>query len=151
MFSKSINIYQFLGLVGGYMVHLIFLFIIHKNRKSTRAWHTLKSNSTFWFSKNFLWWIIKKNYKKEPLGTLLLFLYELSIVVLIDFIAILLTPGIFLIQIVNTNMYLIHFYSKNNIKMHIFKSWVLKFQNPIRHSLYFTMWWNKLFAGEKSF
>ena len=30
-------------------------------------------------------------------------LYEVSIVVIIDFIAILVTPGIFLIQIVNTN------------------------------------------------
>ena len=35
-----------------------------------------------------------------------------SIVVLIDFIAILLTSGIFLIQIVNTNMYLIYFQVK---------------------------------------
>ena len=35
----------------------------------------------------------------------LLFLYEVSIVVLIDFIAILLTPGIFVIQIVDTNKY----------------------------------------------
>ena len=67
----------------------------------------------------------------------LLFIYEVSIVVLIDFIAILLTPGIFLIQIVNTNMYLIHFYSKNNIKMHFPKSWVLKFKTVktlINHS-----------------
>ena len=55
--------------------------------------------------------------KKGPQGASLLFLYEVSIVVLIDFIAILLTPGIFLIQFVNTNMYLIHFHSKNNNKM----------------------------------
>ena len=45
----------------------------------------------------------------------LLFLYEVSIVVLIDFIRMLLTSGIFLIQIVNTNntlnMYLINFHS----------------------------------------
>ena len=41
---------------------------------------------------------------------MLLFLYEVSIVVLVDFIAILLSPGIFLIQIVNRNMYLIYFY-----------------------------------------
>ena len=34
-------------------------------------------------------------------------------------------------------MYLIHFYRKN-IKMHIPKSWVLKFQNRIKHSLYMT-------------
>ena len=49
-------------------------------------------------------------------GSPLLFLYEVSIVVLIDSIEILLTQGIFLIQIVktnNTSMYLIHFNSKN--------------------------------------
>ena len=50
--------------------------------------------------------------------------YEASRIVLIDFIAILQTPGIFLIQIVNTNMYLIHFHSKNIIKMHFPKSWI---------------------------
>ena len=44
----------------------------------------------------------KKNYEKGPQGAMLLFLYKVSIVVLIDFIAILLTPGIFLIQIINT-------------------------------------------------
>ena len=59
-----------------------------------------------------------KNLKKIGCkGAPLLFLYEVSIVALIDFIALLLTPGIFLIQIVNTNMYLIHFHSKNNIKI----------------------------------
>ena len=58
----------------------------------------------------------KKYTKRGPQGAQLLFLYEVSIVVLIDFIAILLTPGIFLMQNVNTNMYLIHLYSKNNIK-----------------------------------
>ena len=67
--------------------------------------------------------------KRGPQGVLLLFFYEVSIVVLIDFIAILPTPGIFLIKIVNTNntnMYLIHFHSKNNIKMYFPKSWVFK-------------------------
>ena len=62
-----------------------------------------------------------KNFTKRGLqGAPLLFLYEASMVVLIDFISILLTQGIFLIQIVNTNdtnMYLIHFHSKNNNKM----------------------------------
>ena len=48
-----------------------------------------------------------KNFmKRGPQGASLLFLYKVSSVVLIDFIAILLPPGIFLIQIVNTNMYL---------------------------------------------
>ena len=68
--------------------------------------------------------------KRVPQGALLQFLYEASIVVLIDFIAILRTPGIFLIQIVNTNntnMYLIHFHSKNISKMHSPKVDVLKF------------------------
>ena len=59
----------------------------------------------------------KKIMKRGAQGALL-FLYEVSMVVLIDFIAILLTRDIFLIQIVNTNMYLIHFHSKNIIKMH---------------------------------
>ena len=72
---------------------------------------------------------MNKNFMKRRLQVVpLLFIYEVSIVALIDFIAILLTPGIFLTQIVNINMYLIHFYSKNNIKMHFPKSWVLKFK-----------------------
>ena len=67
------------------------------------------------------------NFKKRwPQGAQLLFLYEVSIVVRIDFIAILLTPGIFLVQIVNTNMYLIHFHSKNIIKMRFPKRWIFK-------------------------
>ena len=73
----------------------------------------------------------KKIPKRGPQGAPLLFLYKVSIVVLIDFIAILLTPGIFLIQIFNTNntnMYLIRFHSKNIIKMRYAKSLVLKFK-----------------------
>ena len=65
--------------------------------------------------------ILRKGAQGDPL----IFLYELSVVVLIDFIAILLTPGNFLIQIVDRNMYLINFYIKNNIKMHFSKE-VLK-------------------------
>ena len=72
--------------------------------------------------------------KRGPQGAQLLFLYEVSIVVLIDFIAMFLTSGISLIRIVNTNMYLIHFHSKNVIKMFP-KSGVLKFQNQFGHSL----------------
>ena len=68
----------------------------------------------------------KQFRKRRPQGATLLFLYKVSIVVLTDFIAILLTPGFFLIQIVNTNMYVIHFHSKNIIKMHFPKSWVFK-------------------------
>ena len=74
---KYINIYEFGGVgVGMYIFHR-FLFFPRTNNKTFR--------------------------KRGPQGALLLFLYEVSIVVLIDFIAILLPPGIFLIQIVNTN------------------------------------------------
>ena len=66
------------------------------------------------------------------------FLYKVSIVVLIDFIAILLSPGIFLIQIVNTNMYLIHFHSRNIIKICFPKVGFLKFQTYPNHSLSIT-------------
>ena len=79
---------------------------------------------------------------RGPKGARLPFLYEVSIEILIDFIAILLTPGIFLIQIVstnNTNMYLIHFHSKNIIKMHFPKVEFLKFQTNFNHSLSIVM------------
>ena len=70
-----------------------------------------------------------KNFtKRGPQGARILFLYKVSIVVLIDFIEILPTPGIFLMQIINTNMYLIHFHSKKNIKMRFPKVWFLKFK-----------------------
>ena len=43
-----------------------FLFIIHKNGKCTRAWLIQKSNSTpFWFKK-ILGWIIKILWKGDP-------------------------------------------------------------------------------------
>ena len=46
----------------------------------------------------------KKFKKRGTQGAPVLFLYDVSIVVLIDFTAMLITPGIFLIQIVNTNV-----------------------------------------------
>ena len=58
-----------------------------------------------------------KNFtKRGPKVALLLFLYEVSKAVLIDFIAMLITSGILLIQIVNTNMYVIYFYSNIILK-----------------------------------
>ena len=78
----------------------------------------------------------KKFKEKGARGGSALSLYELSTVVLIYFIAILLTPGIILIQIVNTNMYLSHFYSRNNIKVHFPQSWVFKLQLDTSHSLF---------------
>ena len=82
---------------------------------------------------NFFFPRMNNNFFRKigPQGAPLLFLYEVSIVVLIDFIAILVTPGIFLIQIVNTNntnMYLIHFHSKNNIKMCFPQNWGFSFR-----------------------
>ena len=66
-----------------------------------------------------------------------LFFHEVNIVVLIDFIAMLLTPGIFLIQIVNTNntnMYLIHLFKK--ILLNVFSQKLcFKVSKPIRHLL----------------
>ena len=55
------------------------------------------ARANLWREEN---WTHNKNFRKRrPPGAQLLFLYEVSIIVLIDFIAILLTPGIFLIQI----------------------------------------------------
>ena len=127
-----------------YMVHhTFFCLLLEKNGKSIRAWPILKSNyTTFWYKKKFLGWIIIFFRKDGPRGPAPIF-YEVSIV-LIDFIAILLSPGIFLIQIVNTNMYLIYFYSKNNVKICFPKSWVLLFQNCFRHSLSIGTRWNIL-------
>ena len=117
---KYIDIYAFRGERRRSPVH--FLFIIQKNGKSTRAWPILKSNSTlFSFGTNFPRMNNKNFTKRGPMGAPLPFLYEASMVVLIDFMAILLTPGIFLIQIINinnTNMYVIHIYSKNMMKIH---------------------------------
>ena len=128
---KYIDIYEFRRVwVGHTWSNIHFLFIIQKNGKSIRAWPILKSNYTsFWFLKKFPRMNNKKNMKMGPHGAPLLFLYKVSIVVLIDIIAKHLTLGIFLIQIVNTNntnMYLIHFHSKNIIKMIFHKNWVFK-------------------------
>ena len=100
------------------MVHLTFLFIIHKNGKvQEHDLYLIQIIHCFDFNF-FLPRMNNKNItKRGPKGAPLLFLYEVSIVVLIDFISLLVTPGIFLIQIVHANIYLIHFYSKNNIKM----------------------------------
>ena len=132
---KYINIYQFQGVQerGTYST-IHFLFIIQKNGKVEE--HDLYLNQILHhFDLKRICRMNNKNFRKKgPQEAPLLFLYEVSIVVLIDFIAILLTPGIFLIQIVNTNVYLIHFHSKN-IKMHFPKRWVLKFQTNLNHSL----------------
>ena len=97
--TKYIHIYAFRGGWRGSPVH--FLFIIQKNGKSTRAWPILKSNSTLFSFRTIFPRLNNKNFtKRGPKGAPLPFLYEASMVVLIDFIAILLTAGIFLIQII---------------------------------------------------
>ena len=67
---KCIDIYEFCGVCWD--IHIppfFFLFIILKNRKSTRACPILKSNSTsFCFTFFFLRMNNKKNLKRGPRG-----------------------------------------------------------------------------------
>ena len=115
-FVQNISIYTNLPTI--HIPPYIFCLLLKKLEKVQE--HDLYLNQIvhhfdFFFSR------MNKNFTKRGL----LFIYEVSIVVLIDFIAILLTPGIFLIEIVNKNntyMYLNCFQSKNIIKMHFPKS-----------------------------
>ena len=124
---KYNDIYEFRGVrMGRTWSTVHFLFVIQKTYKVQE--HDLYLNQILhhFDLKKIPRINNKKCTKRGHQGAPLLFLYEVSIAVLIDFIAILLTPGIFLIQIVNTNMNLIHFHSKNIIKMGFPKSWVFK-------------------------
>ena len=138
---KYIDIYEFQGVWRGRTYSTVhFLFIIKKNVKSTRAWAILKSDYTsFWFNKFFPRMNNKNFTKRGPKGAPLLFLYKVSIVVLINFIAILNSMHLF-----NTNMYLIDFNSKNSIKMHFPQNMVFKFQTHFSHSISIAARWNKL-------
>ena len=97
---------EFEGVRGDVHIPPFFFVYYSKKRKKYKSMTIIHHFDSIFFSRINN----KKIYEKGPKGAPLLFLYELSIVVLIDFIAILLTPGIFLIQIVDRNMYLIHFY-----------------------------------------
>ena len=93
----------------------------------------------------------KKNCKKGPQWASLIFLYEVSIVVLIDFKAILVSRDIFLIQIIdtnNTNMYLIHFHNANIIKMRFLRVWFLKFQTRFRHLIFISEEKEKAYSAQ---
>ena len=129
---KYIDIYEFGGYVGACIFHRTFFVYYSKKRKKYKSMtYTKIKLSSFWFDKFFSWMNNTNFTKRGPKGAPLLYLYKVSIVVLINFIAILLTPGIFLIQIVksnNTNIYLIHFHRKNSIKMRFPKVEFLKFQ-----------------------
>ena len=113
----------------------IFCLLFKKTQKKYKRYQQdlyLNQILHYFDLKKFFPRMNNKNFRKKgPQGTTLLFLYKVSIVVLIDFIAILVTSGIFLIQIVNTNntrMYLIHFHFKNNFKMRFPKSWIFSFK-----------------------
>ena len=127
-YVKNISIYMnFGGHVGDVHIPPFIFCLLFKKTEKVQEHDQYLNQILHHFDLNlfFLGWIIKIWQK----GGRLLFFYEVRIVVLIDFIAILWIPGIFLIQIVNTNhtnVYLIHFHCKNNIKMHFPKSWIFK-------------------------
>ena len=73
-----------------------FLFIIQKKWKKYKTMTYTKINSTLFSFRTIFPRMNNKNFMKiGPKGAPLPFLYEASIVVLIDFIAILLTPASF--------------------------------------------------------
>ena len=113
---KYIDIYEFGGVWGDVHITPYIFCLLFTNMEKVEE-HDLYLNQIihyFYLKKNRM--MNNKNLtKRGAQAARLLFLYEVSIV-LIDFIAMLITPGIFLMQIVTTKMYLIHFYCKNKIK-----------------------------------
>ena len=117
-YVQNISIYMNLEGYGGggctySTVH--FLFIIKRNGKKYKSITYTKIKFYIILISIFFPRVNNKKFRNRGTQRVtLLFFYEVSIVVLIDFIAILLPPGIFLIQIVNTNntkMYLNSFNS----------------------------------------
>ena len=92
---KYIDIYDFGRFGGTYIFHRTFLGYYSKISEKVQE-HDLYYNQIL-HHFDLTIFFPKMNNKKFTKSGPLLFLYELSIVVLIDFIAILLTPGIFLI------------------------------------------------------
>ena len=139
-YVQNISIYKnFGGYVGERPYSTVhFLFIIKKKRKMYKSVTYTKIKFHIILFYIFFFRMNNKIFTKGGARAPLPFLYKVSIVVQIDFISILLTLGIFLIQIINTNntnMYLIYFHSKNSIKMRFAKSMVFKFQTRFSHSL----------------
>ena len=138
------KIYQYIWISGGtggtYIVPHTF-FVHLKKREKVHEYDLYLNQILYHFDLKifFLGWIIKKLQKWGPAPIS----YEVSIVVEIDFIAILLTPGIFLIQIFDTNVYFNQFHGKNNIQMRFPKSLVFKVSNQSHHSLSISTQWNK--------
>ena len=108
-----------------------FLFIIKKKWKSKRAWPILKSNYTsFWFKKRFPR-INNKKFMKRRHKSGLLFLYKVKKEAPISLQSEYSSSNWFhsnthnfrcLFNTNNTNMYLIHYHSKNIIKKYFPKS-----------------------------
>ena len=93
---KYIDIYEFWGVWGD--IHIppyIFGLLFKKNEKVPE--YDLYQNQIICHFDLIFFFPRMNNKKITKRFSLILFLYELSIVVLIDFMAILLIPGIFLI------------------------------------------------------
>ena len=100
--------------------HSLFVHYSKKQKKYKSMTYTKIKFYIIFFRTIFPRMNNKNFTKRGPKGAPLPFFYEASMVVLIDFIEILLTPGIFLIQIINinnTNMYVIQIDSEN-MKIH---------------------------------
>ena len=123
--SKYIDIYEFLRVRS--TVH--FLFIIKKKMEKVQE-HDLYLNQILHFELNFFFpgWIEFFLWKGGPAPISLRSEYSSSNWFHSN------TPNSrhFLIQIVNTNMYLIHFHSKNNITMLFPKSCIFKGSNTLQ-------------------
>ena len=83
------------------MVHHAFVCLLLKKKKKVQEHDLYLNQILHHFDLKKIYRMNNLKFRKrEPQRALLLFLYKVSIVVLIDFIAILLTRGIFLIQII---------------------------------------------------
>ena len=113
---KYIDIYEFWGVRGDVQGPPYIFCLLFKKMEKVQEHDLYLNQILHHFNFKKIHRMNNKNFTKGgPRDPALI--YKVSLVVLIDFIAILLTPGIFLIQIVNTNMYLIHFHTNNIIKM----------------------------------
>ena len=99
---------NFRGWLEGYMVHLpcfVFVYYSYKWQKYKSMTNTKIKCYIILILKKFLGWIIKILWIGDHGSPAKIFFGSEYIVVLTDIIEILLTPGIFLIQIFDANMY----------------------------------------------
>ena len=100
--QKYIDIYEFGGYGRG-MYTFQCTFFVYYSKKWKKYKSTTYTKIKFYIILISIFFPSMNNKifrKRGPQGDQLIFLYEVSIVVIIDFIAILLPPGIFLIQII---------------------------------------------------